>query len=333
MTRIGVIGVGTMGSNHVRILSEMEDVEVSVSDLDKEKCFAIADKFKVKSYYFDHKELLKENLDGVVIAVPSKFHKDVFLDCVESGVNVLVEKPISENVEDAELMIEKAKEKGIIFTVGHVERFNPVVTKMKSLMKEIGDVYLVNTIRAGPFPKRFYGSHGGVLLDLAVHDIDVISFLVGKISDLYAHVLKTGNQEIYANVLYGISEKTKGSSEFSWVSPKRVRKIEVFGTNGMLSGDYHNQTLSFWENPESGEVPHSSNLFEEILMKGNISAGKANEHEIEKEEPLKLELQNFLDSINKGTEVLVKPEEALHALKVAVSILKSGKDNNAVKIE
>ena len=112
------------------------------------------------------------------------------------GKDIFVEKPIAENIQDAELMLQKSKENKTIFTVGHVERFNPVVTKIKSLLKDLGDIYLVNTVRSGPFPKRLYGMHGGVLVDLAVHDADIIAYLIGDIKHVYAHVIKTGNQAL-----------------------------------------------------------------------------------------------------------------------------------------
>ncbi len=332
MVHIGVIGTGTMGSNHIRVLSEMKGVDVSISDIDREKCKKTAESFGVSSYFFDHNEMLKQKLDGVIIAVPSNFHKSVFLDCIKHETALFVEKPIAENLNDAMTMMEKARQRNILFTVGHIERFNPVVTKLKSLLSTIGDVYLVNTIRAGPFPKRFYGSRGGVLLDLAVHDIDVISYLIGDINEVYSHIIKSGRQEIFANALFRINKNICGSSEFSWVSPRRVRTVEIYGTHGMLSGDYHQQTLSMYDNPD-GDIPHSSNLFKEVLLKGNIGAGKVTEYKILKDEPLKLEIQNFIDSINNKTEPLVKPEEAIRALRVALSLLESSKQNRSIRVD
>lgn len=327
---IGVIGAGTMGTNHTRVLSAMKNVDVVISDIDTAKRKDVADTFNVKNHYNDHIEMLKsEKLDGVVIATPSKFHKNIFMDCAERGVSTLVEKPIAESVADADAMIDKAREKGIIFTVGHVERFNPVVSKIKSLMEEIGDIYLVNTVRAGPFPKRLYGSPGGVLVDLAVHDVDIVSYLVGNIEEVFSHIIRSGSQEIYANVLFKAGN-IHGSSEFSWISPKRVRTIEIFGTNGMLRGDYHQQNLWLYENSES-EQRKSKNLFEDIILKGNVAEGKVIQHPIKVEEPLKLELQNFIGGIS-GDRLLVKPEEARNALAVAVSILESGKENRPIKI-
>lgn len=331
MTLIGVIGTGTMGTNHVRILSAMKNVQVVVSDIDKDKCKDVADTFNLNSYYFDHNEMLNnEKLDGIVIAVPSHFHRKVFFDCIKKKAHILVEKPLAETIEDARLMIEKAENNGITFTVGHVERFNPVVSMMKKMLDQIGDVYLVRTTRSGPFPKRLYGSTGGVLVDLAVHDIDVINHLIGKMDEVFAQIIKSGKQEIFANVLFKI-KNVSGSSEFSWISPKRIRTIEIYGTNGMLHGDYHQQDLWFYENPDSLETK-TKNLFEEILLKGNIGEGKVIKYPVKREEPLKQEIENFIDTINNKSEPFVKPKEALLALQTALSILESGKENKTIHV-
>jgi len=324
---IGVIGAGVMGSHHIRVLSGIKDVSlIAVSDVDLEKLKEITQKVNVRWLYKDHKEMLsKERLDGVIVAVPSAFHKKVVLDCIEAGVNVLVEKPISDNLKDAREMVDKAKKKKIIFTVGHIERFNPVVMKIKEFLdsKMLGKIYLVNTIRIGPFPKRLYNAPGGVLVDLSVHDIDIINYLVGNINQVYSQLIISGKQEIYAKSLFQIDNDIRGSSEFSWVSPKKVRIIEVYGTKGMLRGDYQIQELKFYENSDEAE---------EALAKGKISEGKIIEYPINKQEPLKVELEHFVDCIKNKKEPLVKPEEALKALKIALAILESGENNKVIKI-
>jgi len=324
---IGVIGAGIMGSNHIRVISAMKDVNLTaVCDVDLEKLKEMTQKVNVRWLYKDYKEMLsKERLDGVIVAVPSAFHKKVVLDCIEAGVNVLVEKPISDNLKDAQEMIDQAKKKKIIFTVGHIERFNPVVMKIKEFIEKnmLGKIYLVNTIRVGPFPKRFYGTPGGVLVDLAVHDVDIINYLVGNINQVYSQLIVSGKQEIYAKSLFQIDNDIRGSSEFSWVSPKKVRIIEVYGTRGMLRGDYQNQELKFFENSDESEG---------ALAKGKISEGMIIEYPIQKQEPLKLELDHFIDCIKNKKQPLVKPEDAIKSLKIALAILESGENNKTVRI-
>ena len=329
MTKLGVIGTGVMGSYHVRALSEMEDVElVAISDVKEEAVKEIAKRFNINKYYTDHNRMLEEvKLDGVVVAVPPAFHKKVAMDCIEKGVNILVEKPIAHTVDEADDMIKKAKEKNIVFTVGHIERFNPVVTKIKEFIKQglIGSIYLINTIRIGPFPKRLYGMQEGVLIDLAVHDVDIINYLVGDIKQIYSQLIFSEKQEIYSKSLFKVGNGVNASSEFSWVSPKKTRIISVSGEKGMLRGNYQDQTLRFYENSEESEEGTT-------LSKGKISEGRVIKYLIKKEEPLKIELKCFIDAIEGKREILVKPEEAKEALKIALGILESGKENCIVKL-
>ena len=327
MVNIAVIGTGAMGSNHVRVLSELSGVDlVAISDTDEEKLEKLSAQYNIKSTYKDHIEMFqKERIDGVIVAVPADFHKKVVLDCIQAGVNVLVEKPISHTLEDAQEMIDKAKEKNVILTVGHVERFNPVITKIKEFIDNgmLGKIYLVNSIRIGPVPKRLWGVGDGVLVDLSVHDIDIISYLVGDIEKVYSQLIFSGKQEIYAKNLFQIKDKVMGCSEFSWISPKRSRTIEISGVKGTLKGDYFSQELTLYENSDESET---------ALTKGNISAGNVVNQPVNKQEPLKLELEHFIDCIKNNKKPLVTPEDAKKSLKVALSILESGKENKSIDI-
>lgn len=327
MVNIAVIGTGVMGTNHVRVLSELEGVNLAaISDIDEEKLKLLSSKYNIKNTYKNHDEMLKnEKLDGVVVAVQAEFHKKVVLDCIKAGVNILVEKPIAHSLEDAQEMIDKAKEKGVMLTVGHIERFNPVVTKIKEFIDNgmLGKIYLINSIRAGPVPKRLWGLHEGVIVDLSVHDVDIINYLVGDIEQVYSQLILSGKQEIYAKNLFEIKDGIMGCSEFSWVSPKRARTIEILGTKGALKGDYFNQELTFYENSDESET---------ALTKGTIGAGNVTNHTIDKQEPLKLELKHFTDCIKNNKKPLVDPKDAKKSLGIALAILESGKSNKPVNI-
>jgi len=325
MLNIAVIGTGVMGANHVRVLSELEGIKLAaISDVSKDKVEKLASQYNVSKTYYDHNEMLKnEKLDGVIVAVPSSFHKKIVLDCIKHGVNVLVEKPIAHTLEDADEMINKANEKGIIFTVGHIERFNPVVTKMKEFIDQgmIGKIYIINTTRIGPFPKRLYGLMDGVLIDLSVHDNDIIKYLAGDIKQVYSQLIFSGKQEIYAKCLFSIDNDIRGSSEYSWISPKKTRGLEIFGVKGILIGDYINQEIRFYEN---------SDVSDTALTKGSVSEGKMIQFPIYKQEPLKIELMHFADCIKNKKKPLVDPIDARRVLEIALAIYDSGKKNKAV---
>jgi UDP-N-acetylglucosamine 3-dehydrogenase len=329
MIKLGIIGIGVMGSHHLRISSTMPGIkEIVISEPNPEKLNYVKEKYNVKGYS-DHIEMLeKEKPDAVIAAVPTKYHKDVVLKCLEHGAHVMVEKPIAEKIEDADEMINSAKQKNKILTVGHVERFNPAVAKLKELIQnnQIGKPYLVKTSRIGPFPKRLYGCPGGVLIDLAVHDIDVIEYLIGNIKEVYSKLIVEEKQEIYAKILLDIENSVKGSCEISWISPQRVREIEIYGTKGMFKCSYDKQRIDFYENADFTEEK------ENIFQGGYVSVGKVTNFPVIKDEPLRLEIQNFVNSVLGKEEILIKPEQAKKVLQISLAILSSGKSNKTIKL-
>jgi len=294
--KIGVIGTGVMGRNHVRVLNEL-GVLTAISDNNIKTLKHISKKHKVKQAYIDHNEMLKkEDLDGVVIATSTRYHKTLVLDCIKQGVNILVEKPIALKLNDAQEMITKAKKKGIIFTVGHIERFNPVVTKIKKLLKTLGKIDLVNCARVSPYPKRSIAIHEGILIDIGVHDFDIIQYLFGAVSDFHTRMIFSGKQDIYVKSIFKINKKIMGSMELSWISPKKERTISIYGKKGMFKGDLLNKELLFY---------------------GDTTTKK---YSIINKEPLKLELQHFIDCIKHNKKPLVSPEEAMGVLKTVADI-------------
>ena len=319
--KIAVIGTGSMGKNHVRVLKNIPEVnEIIISDINRKILEDTSKRFGISKIYQDHIEMLeKEKPDGVIVATPPGSHKKNVLDVIKYETNVLVEKPIAHTIEDAEEMIKAAEKKGVIFTVGHIERFNPVVTKIKDFIDngDLSNIYLINTRRVGPFPKRLLGKVEGVLIDLAVHDFDIINYLGGKIENIQSQIIKSGKQEIYVKTLLGLENNIKASCEFSWITPTRHRNIEVYGGAGMLKGDFYTQDVWFYENSDYQSNPSFGETF---LGSGLINAGKVIKYPIYKQEPLLLELANFIKSIQGKDKILVKPEEALIVLKNALSI-------------
>ena len=169
--RVGVIGIGVMGSNHARVLAELPGVKlVGVADPDRNCCDQVARSLGCASLR-DAADLIRRGVDAVTIAAPTHLHRDIAIDCAARGIHVMVEKPIASTVEESRAIVAAARRAGVTLMVGHVERFNPAVQSIKRAIKD-QDILSIAITRVGPFPPRM--SNVGVVIDLAVHDIDLI---------------------------------------------------------------------------------------------------------------------------------------------------------------
>jgi len=321
MANVAVIGTGNMGKNHARVYSELKSAKlVAVSDMDETRGAEAAKMFGCK-FYKDYKEMLqKEQLDGVSIVVPTKYHKQVALDCINAGKNVLVEKPIADTEKNAKEIIQAAKKKKVKLLVGHIERHNPAVKKLKELILSgvLGEIVSINAKRVGLFPPQI--TDVDVVSDLAVHDIDILNSLIGKSpKKIHAHLTKALNSKRYdcAEILMEYNG-TAGIIQVNWVTPVKIRQLTVTGTKGYAELDYITQKLVLFESKYEKEY---SNFGE--LVKFSQTTSK--EIPVNKEEPLKAELQHFIDCIEGRAEPLVDGNQRLEALKIALKI--SGEKN------
>lgn len=317
--KIAVIGTGSMGKNHVRVLRNIPDVQdVVISDINQDALGQTAGQFAINRTYTQYTDMLeKEKPDGVIIATEPENHRQPAIDAMNMGIHVLVEKPIASTMADAQAIIETSKEKDVVLTVGHTERFNPVIAKIKELIdgNELSPLYLVNTRRIGPFPKRFLGKEDGVLIDLAVHDFDIINYLCGNIQEMESQIISGGGQEFYVRTLMDVEHGIKASSEFSWISPRRVRTIELYSASGMILGDYFLQEAWFYANSDYREDVDNS-----VFDSGLVNYGEVVKCVIHKQEPLLLELVNFVCTIKGEGNVFVKATEAMAALENALNL-------------
>ncbi|NJE08441.1 Gfo/Idh/MocA family oxidoreductase [Thermococcus sp. M39] len=312
MLRVGVVGVGNMGRHHARVYSELAKdgrVEfIGVADTNFERAREIAKQYKVEAFQ-DYRELMSK-VDAVSIVVPTSLHKQVALDFIENGVNVLVEKPIAESIESAEEIIRAAEKKDITLMVGHIERFNPAVLKLKEIIESnsLGEIVTLTAKRVGPFPPQI--KDVGVIVDLAVHDIDVMSFLLGEqVKEVYAKAGSAKNPlelEDYAVIVLTFESAT-GVVETNWLTPHKVRKLSVVGTEGIAELDYINQELILYNH--------------EWIRKAKI----------QKREPLRNEIEHFVECVEKGIQPIVSGSDGLHALKVAIMALKSAKEGKIIR--
>lgn len=310
---VGVIGVGAMGYNHARVYYRLDDANlVAVSDVSEKTLNKVCKKYDTKGYT-DYEELLKDpEIEAVSVCVPTTHHYAVVMEAIKQGKHVLVEKPIAFTLEEAEEMIEAAKEKGVILATGHVERFNPAVQKAKELIENdvIGDIVSASAKRVGPYPPRIQDV--GVTIDLAIHDLDVMYYLFDEeVSQVYGtmgSILDKCDFEDHAEIMVNFENEGTGILEVNWLTPYKRRQIEVTGTDGIISVDYIEQNLDVY--------------------------GKfAQDIQIKHEEPLKEELKSFLEAVVNETEPVITGEDGLNALKMVIAATRSSKQHKPISFD
>ena len=331
---VAVVGLGRMGANHVRVLSELPDVRLAaVCDSNRDLSDRIGKRFLVMRSCVEIESLLEEgDVDAAIIAVPTAEHAKVAKRCLECGIDILVEKPMGSTVAECDEISSEAKRLNRVLMVGHIERFNPVITRLKEYIdqKFLGDIYLIETIRAGPFPRRLYGSKDGVVIDLAVHDLDLIAFLLGPLRQLYSNHILTPDkaQDIYARVMFKTMSGVVGSSQFSWISPRRERSITVIGDKGIMHGNLNDQEIWYYENGDV-DIDYSDNYFQNVMM-GRVSEGKVIKFPIKKEEPLRTELIHFCNLVRAGEAI--DPYYGREAVRYSLSALRSAQNDEIVTL-
>jgi len=309
MLKIGVIGTGSMGKNHARVCSELENVElVGIADKNIDTAKKIAERFDVQSFV-DYKELINI-VDAVIVATPTITHHDISMDLLNNGKHVLVEKPVCNNVENAEALSRKAEEAGLVLAVGHIERHNPVVKFVKESMdnKKFGELITITSKRVSNFPGRI--KDVGVIFDFGVHDIDVMRYLAGNIESVYARAGKFNNidYEDHANIVLNFENGICGIVEVNWLTPTKIRKLFLTCSETFVEADYINQAVTM--SSSSFNQVDEMDLYQ-VPIQYNI-----NQVALEKREPLKNEIEDFVSAIKSGKKPLVTGEDGLMALKV-----------------
>jgi len=297
--KTAVIGTGNMGKHHVRVLTELSDL-VGIADLDIGQASALAKKYNTTAYK-DYKEMLaKEKPDAVSIAVPTHLHERIGCDVLEKA-DVLVEKPIAMNRDQSLHLIGVAEQKERVLTVGQIERFNPVVQFVKN---NYSDFLAFNIMRLGPVPPK--NPSTGVIMDLGIHDIDVVRYLTGEepvsVSARARHI-NMENLEDHAHIFLGFPSST-ASIVCNWVSPQKIRHMYVTTKKNFIYANYITQRISEYERDETVNPYKEEGQIKHIGLKG--------------EEPLKLELQDFLSASRERREPMVTGEDAMMSMLVAL---------------
>lgn len=315
-TPVGVIGVGSMGQNHARVYQELPNTDlIGVFDADEENARAVAEEFDTQ--YRSLAGLLSR-ADAVSIAVPTPHHYDTAHECIDAGVDVLVEKPFVETVEEGERLVEFADERDVTLQVGHIERFNPAVQTLLDIVDDL-DVIAIDAHRLGPPVDRQIDE--SAVMDLMIHDLDVLLALV---EDSVASVDAAGNRDAsYASANVAFESGVVGQLTASRVTQEKVRTLTISAESCRVTVDYTDQTIEITRGSapeyvrEHGSFAHRHESVVEQLS-------------VETREPLKNELDSFLTAVRTDAEPAVTGEDGLRALDLVTTIDQLSKESGKV---
>lgn len=332
--KAAVIGLGSMGQHHARHFSNFSDVKlVAVSDIDKTK-IALAKRYGCE-FYESYREMLeKEKLDCVSVAVPTALHRDVAVETLNRGIHTLVEKPISYDLKSANEVVDVAKKNNTKLMVGHIERFNPAIKKVKELISkgEIGEILSIEAKRLGIYPPRIRGC--GVIIDLGIHDIDLMNYILNQdVKSIYAvanHRFVPDPVEDYANIILNFKNGVIARIESSWISPTKIRELNINGTKSFCKVDIIQQRVDMIESFIETKNQLTWEDYQEFIKKFTPKIRSLQEPNVE---PLSIELREFIDAVKYDKQVPVSGDEAIKALKIALLAIKSHKESKIIKVE
>ncbi|MBN1142231.1 MAG: Gfo/Idh/MocA family oxidoreductase [Deltaproteobacteria bacterium] len=302
--RAGVIGVGYLGRFHAQKYALLEETElVGVVDVDRQRAEEIAAECRTRAFG-DYRELLGE-VDLVSIAVPTHHHFAVARDCLDAGRHVLIEKPITETVAEAEELIEIARKQRLVFQVGHLERFNPAILALEGVLKQ---PMFIESHRLAPFKPR--GTDVNVVLDLMIHDIDIIlSAVRSDIIDIHAVGVPVLSEEVdIANARLQFATGCVANITASRVSREAMRKIRLFQADAYISIDYQSRNITVLRKKEG-----------ETAIPGLPNIGLES-HSFGQSDALLEEIKAFVNAIRNGKAPVVTAEDGKKALEVAIRI-------------
>lgn len=301
----GVIGVGSMGQHHARVYGELPGVElVGVTDVDEEQAETVASEYGTTT---KSRAGLLDAVDIVSVAVPTPYHYETVLDCVERDIDVIVEKPFVDDLERGRSLATRAQDAGVTLQVGHIERFNPATRVLADILPDL-DVVAVDIDRLGPPVDR--EGEDSVVMDLMIHDIDILLSLVD--ADVES-VSATAHDERHANAQFVFEDGSLASLTASRLTQQKVRRLSVTAKSCRVNVDFISQTVEIHRHsvPEYVESDGDVRYRHESVVERPI---------VENGEPLKSELEGFVTAVREGTDPLVTAEDALHVLEMVQDI-------------
>lgn len=316
---VGILGAGYMGQNHARVVSSLDEVELtSIADLDHKKAQKIAHQYKINAYK-NYQDLLKnEKINVVIIALPTSLHFEVAAITLSKNIITFIEKPITRNTSQAKKLLKIIKKFKTPLMVGHIERFNPVVNEIRQRIasNELGKVLQIHTQRFSPPTGRV--TDVSAIIDLATHDIDIIQYLLKEIpyriySETHRHFY---SKEDFMCALLRFKKGAIGLVEVSWLHPMKIRNLTVLGEYGMYTANYLTQELYFYRQ----NINHHAG-------RNFFSSTKADVVKIgfESKEPLQLELEAFFHAIRFKFPMPVTADEATTSLQISEKLTSSAK--------
>jgi predicted dehydrogenase len=310
--KVGIIGVGRMGTYHANVLTTLNnDVEfVGVYDIDSDRSAGIAEKYNTRA--FDSMEGLLSSTEGVCIAVPTQLHYEIAKEALMRGVHTLVEKPVACSVEEAEDIVATAKDRGLVCQVGHVERFKGAVLQLRNIVE---DPYLVEARRLSPWINKEWDT--GVVLDLMIHDIDIVLSLIKsevRHIDAVGEIVKSGFEDIASAVLQ-FENGAIANITSSRLSETRVRTMSISQHSAFVNLNFETQDINIYRGSSAKffvvsqrEIDYKQEFFVERVL-------------VQKENALKEELQHFADCIVGKAEPIVTGEDDIKTLRITLEIV------------
>ena len=298
--KIVQIGIGGWGKNHTRILSQL-GVLSAICDTDIQKSKEYGEKYSVN--YYESLEMLlnSEEFDAAFVVTPTLTHTKITKKLLEVKKHVFVEKPMTYKSEDGEMLVKLAEKNKVILTCGYIERFNPAVDIVKKFVKEkkFGDLVMLEFHRENRMP--FQSKDVGIIYDTSVHDIDTANWLFDDMPHvIFARAGKIRHEhEDFASIMLGYKNDKIAIISSNWITPKKVRKFNAVCTDAIISSDFITQEIIVEKDDENQTIQN------------------------EKQEPLLLEIKNFLGAIEGKKEHIIKPQEAVNVTKIAEAALLS----------
>ena len=298
--KIVQIGTGGWGKNHTRILSQL-GVLTAICDVDDNRSKEYAKKYSVKNFQSIDDMIASEEFDGAIIATPTSTHVEIAKRLLQAKKHVFVEKPMTYKAEDGEMLANLAQKNRVILTCGYIERFNPAVDTVKTIIdeKRHGDLVMLEFHRENRMPLHI--KDVGIIYDTSVHDIDTANWLFGGMPHVvFARAGKIRHEhEDFASIMLGYSNDKVAIISSNWITPKKIRKFNAVCTDAVISSDFITQEIIIEKNEESTTIQN------------------------EKKEPLLLEIQSFLGAIEGKNQQLVLSQEAINVTKIAEAALLS----------